>query len=171
MTLILVLLLIVLAVFLSVLVTYLFFAGRTRKVEVHFVGGADSDSGRIVNSGTLFKGVPSQYNETVDRDDSRGVLMLRITELGSGRTENIPLYDAIAIGRERQQNAFVVTDTSVSKRHCRVYLSGGEVWLTDLNSFNHTYLNGSLVSGSVRLSGGSIIKMGNTELRIDYQRR
>lgn len=61
---------------------------------------------------------------------------------------------------------FVLTDRTVSRFHCELVLEGDAVTLRDLESRNHTRLDGVEI-GSCRLRGPAIITLGETELRID----
>jgi pSer/pThr/pTyr-binding forkhead associated (FHA) protein len=41
------------------------------------------------------------------------------------------------------------------------------VWIVDLGSTNGTYVNGQPVSGRERLEEGDLVRVGETELRIE----
>lgn len=69
----------------------------------------------------------------------------------------------------------ILPGSDVSRRHCQVDLVGieiivgGEVLLTDLNSTNGTFVDGTRVSGTVALSPGARIAIGGHQLL--YERR
>ncbi|MCI0329513.1 MAG: FHA domain-containing protein [candidate division Zixibacteria bacterium] len=56
------------------------------------------------------------------------------------------LTDAVVTLGASQENQVVVDYEGVSRRHCRIEKNGGRWELVDLNSTNHTYLNGRPVS-------------------------
>lgn len=60
-------------------------------------------------------------------------------------------------------NDVILADVSVSRRHLRVILEGGQVTLRDLGSGNGTLLNGSKVS-TAALAEGDRIELGETTL-------
>lgn len=61
-------------------------------------------------------------------------------------------------------------DGKVSRNHCTIYESQGTICLQDLNSSNHTYLNGNVITTPVYLQNGDVIRIGNTQLRVQYSR-
>lgn len=61
-------------------------------------------------------------------------------------------------------------DGRISRNHCTIYESGGTLCLQDLNFRNHTYLNGNMVTSAVYLHNDDIIKVGNTQLKVQYSR-
>lgn len=65
----------------------------------------------------------------------------------------------LTIGRTRT-NDVVIDDALVSRQHATLQL-GTPAILTDLNSFNGTYVNGQRVQGSVKLGPGAEVMFGN----------
>ena len=59
-------------------------------------------------------------------------------------------------------------DQKVSRNHCMIWESGGMLCLQDMNSSNHTYLNGNIVTDAVYLQNGDIIRVGSTQFRVQY---
>ena len=59
-------------------------------------------------------------------------------------------------------------DSKISRDHCTIYDAGRSLCIQDLKSSNHTYLNGKLVSSALYLKNGDVIRMGDTELKIEY---
>ena len=58
---------------------------------------------------------------------------------------------------------FVVDAALVSRLHCRLAASAGEMEATDLKSTNGTYVNGARVE-TARLATGDRLKVGRVEL-------
>lgn len=59
-------------------------------------------------------------------------------------------------------------DGNVSRNHCMIRESGDRLCLQDMNSSNHTYLNGTVVMNAVYLQNGDIIQVGGTQFRVQY---
>ncbi|HEY6333389.1 MAG TPA: SpoIIE family protein phosphatase [Blastocatellia bacterium] len=72
----------------------------------------------------------------------------------------------MTMGRS-SRNDICISDPFASRLHAEVRLEGDQLVLVDMGSANGTYLNGRRVTGSVRLSPGDLIRIGETE--IEYQ--
>ena len=69
-------------------------------------------------------------------------------------------YKLVKVGRAKD-NDIVLTDASVSRYHCEFFFDeSGNVFLTDKDSSNGTFVNGSRISGSVQLNSNDIVKPG-----------
>jgi len=69
-------------------------------------------------------------------------------------------HQTIRIGRSRE-NDIVLDHSSISRHHAELfYDSMGNVFLTDLNSSNGTFVNGRRIMGSVQLNQNDIVKLG-----------
>ena len=55
---------------------------------------------------------------------------------------------SVAIGRSPDNNQVVLDDVEVSRWHARLDINGSNVMLSDLNSANGTFINGTSVSSS-----------------------
>ena len=67
------------------------------------------------------------------------------------------------IGRHPESNIFFA-DTTVSRRHAEVTLSGNEVKVTDVGSLNGTYLNQRQIDSSQQLVPGDVLQIGKFKL-------
>ena len=82
----------------------------------------------------------------------------------SEQGRSYPLGDEdVTIGRDRT-NTIVVPSESASRRHARIFVSGGAHVLVDLESTNGTLLNGKPVAEHT-LRNGDVIRVGSTVLR------
>jgi serine phosphatase RsbU (regulator of sigma subunit) len=72
----------------------------------------------------------------------------------------------ITIGRSAR-NDLCIADPFASRVHAEVRREGDGYMLQDLGSANGTLYNGSPVGGSVRLSPGDLIQIGETEILFD----
>lgn len=85
-------------------------------------------------------------------------------ELPGGRA--IPLGTTpITIGRG-PMNVVVFPDEGVSWQHAQLWVEGGQPWVRDHGSRNGTFVNGTRIAGSHRLSVGDLLVVGTRELRV-----
>ena len=92
-------------------------------------------------------------------------LHLHVQSPGAPPTARTFDAEAVVIGR-KEGAGLVVDDASVSRRHARLFVTGGEWFVEDLQSRNGTRLNGKPVSAAVRLQAGDVIQVGDTEVRV-----
>jgi pSer/pThr/pTyr-binding forkhead associated (FHA) protein len=100
----------------------------------------------------------------------RSVLLVvaRSPSLEEGRA--FPLNSApVTVGRGGQNDLVLEGDEFASSRHVRVEVRGDGVWVQDLDSTNGTYVNGSRVAGAQRLDVGDILRVGETDLRVEEE--
>lgn len=93
--------------------------------------------------------------------------------LNTGERLYIDFTRQMWIGRTTSGQSGVVKmtlpmDEKVSRNHCTIYESGGALCLQDLNSRNHTYLNGNIIINVVYLQNEDVIRVGDTQLRVQY---
>jgi len=75
-----------------------------------------------------------------------------------------PLGDEdVTLGREAGNTIVVVSDQA-SRRHARIFVSGGAHVLVDLDSTNGTFLNSKLVKEQT-LRHGDVIRIASTVLK------
>ena len=79
--------------------------------------------------------------------------------------EEVALRDGEnVIGREEDAAAWIES-ASVSRRHARIVVSGGQATLEDLGSKNGTFVRGQRITSAVVLSNGEQILVGVVPLR------
>lgn len=72
----------------------------------------------------------------------------------------MPSPRILKIGRD-PSNSFILTHRSISRFHVEVFINEvGQVFITDLNSSNGTFINGNRLSGSALLEPGDILRLG-----------
>jgi serine phosphatase RsbU (regulator of sigma subunit)/pSer/pThr/pTyr-binding forkhead associated (FHA) protein len=82
-----------------------------------------------------------------------------------GREESISEFGVI-IGRQ-QGVGLTLDGSSVSRRHARVYIEDGVVWVEDLGSSNGSFINEVRFHGKKRLTTKDTLRIGAHFLRID----
>ncbi|HXJ00392.1 MAG TPA: SpoIIE family protein phosphatase [Micropepsaceae bacterium] len=76
----------------------------------------------------------------------------------------------VVIGRDSQTD-LVLASAEVSRRHCRVDLTGSELIVTDLNSTNGTYVDGRRIRAPAPLPDGSILTIGQQVIKHERRSR
>ena len=147
--------------------------GGRRNVDIHMSGGADIRRGFISSDNNYFKGLSGDLENTLVLNSDMRVYApgdaknIRLVNLVTTKGYNISLHPQIIIGRAPVDGAFTVSDdAAVSKRHCRLYCHNDEVYIEDLGSMNHTFVNGERIIAATRLMSGDTVRVGNTEYRI-----
>jgi pSer/pThr/pTyr-binding forkhead associated (FHA) protein len=85
------------------------------------------------------------------------------------RDREVPVGTAPLILGRTPESDVVLSDSKVSRAHCRIELVNGAVTATDLNSTNGTLLDGRPIDRAARLGHGAVLRIGPYE--IEYQRR
>lgn len=67
--------------------------------------------------------------------------------------------DVVTAGRHPRCDIFL-DDITVSRHHARFTRRGGQVWISDENSLNGTYVNKTLIDGEVALRRGDEVQIG-----------
>lgn len=81
-------------------------------------------------------------------------------------TWELTVSDSVTIGRS-QNCDIILTDSSVSREHCRISIVGNRLVLSDLESTNKTIINGVGVVNECPIQPGDRLKIGRYSLRID----
>ena len=124
-------------------------------VFLHLTDG----SGRAVAPGAIGR-VGAQWIVFGTTDDP---LLLVHHDAGGRRVGQHRLREGTQIlGRAAPDITLAATDMSLSRRHASVAVSGGTVYLRDLNSANGTFLK---VDGSAPLVEGDVLRLGHQTLR------
>lgn len=85
----------------------------------------------------------------------------------SRHTESAPLI----LGRDVLCDV-MVSDSTVSRNHAKLFVSGGQLWCADLGSSNGTRVNGQVCGkASIRVPVGSVLTLGEVVLNVTYASR
>lgn len=94
-----------------------------------------------------------------------------LTDINSpAKSFRVPLNQAIVIGRKADICDIAIDyEKSISSKHCEISVSGGKFYVTDLQSSNGTFLNGSMVLTKTEIFSGNTLKLGRLELRFEVR--
>jgi Inner membrane component of T3SS, cytoplasmic domain len=82
--------------------------------------------------------------------------------------DEFPVNSApLTVGRGGQNDLVLTGDDFASARHARIEVRGDGVWVQDLESTNGTFVNGSRIAGAQRLDHGDVLRVGETDLRVE----
>jgi hypothetical protein len=73
----------------------------------------------------------------------------------------------LSVGRSEENSLVLEGDGFASARHARVEAGRDGIWLVDLGSTNGTQVNGERIEGRRRLREGDVVRIGDTELRLE----
>ena len=107
---------------------------------------------------------PSIETQTAQPSRLPGMLVqasLLVVDGASSSRYPLPRNGVLVIGRAPDID-LRVDSTSVSRRHAKLIVSGGEISVADLDSHNGTRVNGERIEGTVPLSSGDVVTVGET---------
>jgi pSer/pThr/pTyr-binding forkhead associated (FHA) protein len=78
-----------------------------------------------------------------------------LIKVSNGR--EIAIKPEMTIGRQAECD-LQLTEGHASRRHARISMTAGAVWLEDLTSANGTFINGARITSRVRLSSGDRLR-------------
>jgi DNA-binding NtrC family response regulator len=93
---------------------------------------------------------------------------LLVVTAGVARGRSVPLTGTVTIGRD-DQNDLAIRDAALSRRHCVVTASQDAVTITDLQSRNGVFVNGSPVTERA-LADGDQIRIGDSAIVVVFPR-
>jgi pSer/pThr/pTyr-binding forkhead associated (FHA) protein len=110
---------------------------------------------------------PAQLHGAAPQDHPRHLLVIEASpSLPAGQAYELGVAP-ITIGRSSDNVIPLPADEFASARHARLEPLRDGVWIVDLASTNGTFVNGRQVQGRERLTAGDVVRVGETELRID----
>jgi hypothetical protein len=71
------------------------------------------------------------------------------------------------VGRDAGSGIRLEVDEFASTRHATIEPGADGVWVEDLGSTNGTFVNGSKIEARTRLRSGDVVRIGQTELRVE----
>jgi pSer/pThr/pTyr-binding forkhead associated (FHA) protein len=85
-------------------------------------------------------------------------------DLRKGAT--IEVTSSTIVGRDADSGIRLGRDEFASAQHARIEPRSGGVWIGDLGSTNGTFVNGARVKNTQPLRPGDVVRIGETELRL-----
>ncbi|MCL9982561.1 MAG: SpoIIE family protein phosphatase [Erythrobacter sp.] len=118
----------------------------------------------------------SEQTQFVTRADAvnhiKGDRLHCLELLNGGEVESRHIVGPLGLKVGRTAPADVVlADTEVSRSHCLIALKGEDLYVSDLNSTNGTFIDGTRVSSVVPLPVGSILQVGNRAFKHEWRTR
>jgi pSer/pThr/pTyr-binding forkhead associated (FHA) protein len=93
-------------------------------------------------------------------------ISLMVLSAGKAAGKALPINAAqFIIGRDPLCN-LRPSSTMISKKHCAVLVSGGQVLLRDFDSTNGTYVNDEQIKGDVPLKDGDVLRLGPLSFKV-----
>jgi hypothetical protein len=90
----------------------------------------------------------------------------------AGRVIRLEKGEVRTLGRGSEAD-ITLSDTLVSRLHCRIRVEGGACYVRDMGSSNGTWINGERIRGEVRLADDDVLSLGwdIAEVRVTPDRR
>lgn len=138
--------------FLAVLYLFLLWVARTALRDLRTTAAPGIDSGHYQHSGA----------------EPGGDEAWLVVEQGGGleQGERFDLFGGVSLGRAPEAD-IRLDDRYASGIHTRVLSRSGSYFVEDMNSTNGTLLNSQELHGEVELVDGDVIRIGDTELRLE----
>jgi hypothetical protein len=116
---------------------------------------------------TASPGYETGYHEAVPAEPRGTEAWLVVVEGGGLEPgERFDLFGGVSLGRSPDAD-IRLDDRYASGIHARVFTRGGAYFVEDLNSTNGTLLNSQELRGEAELVDGDLIRIGDTELRLE----
>ena len=101
-----------------------------------------------------------------ETSQNEAVLSVIAAEEESLQGRRYAFVQQITIGRG-EENDIVIPENFVSHHHAVIYQHGNQYVIEDLGSVNHTYVNGSALSGKAYIKSGDEVQIGMVALRFE----
>lgn len=142
---------------------------KRRRREVNFKDGADADYGRMIHD-CITKDSRNRTDTVIVSGNLRvrnSVCILRLCGKESLKEYVIPVNQYAVLGRcheSEDKNFYAVTNSPyVSRRHCMVSVIDGNLYISDYNSQNHTYVNNSEITCRTPLYNNDVLTLAGKE--------
>ncbi|MCC8069431.1 MAG: FHA domain-containing protein, partial [Ruminococcus sp.] len=99
--------------------------------------------------------------EDIKLPDSFTIILNDMEMLGRYFQINIAPNSRTIIGKSPQKCDLIIDyEPSVSRQHCKIFFENGTVYIEDLNSSYHTYVNKHRIDSPTKINDGDIISLG-----------
>ncbi|BCN29979.1 hypothetical protein bsdtb5_12740 [Anaeromicropila herbilytica] len=114
------------------------------------------------------------FDKTIMLSPDQCLWSVKLKDIRNNRIFVKELRNELVIGRvgnsSDQAKIIIDYESSVSKRHCRIYLKESNVYIVDMGSSNHTFLNGVMLNDEQLLKDGDVIGVGNLSLEVALEK-
>lgn len=132
---------------------------RSEEVSCHTMPLEKKNAAR----GTIFSSVSTRI---LFRDTSRQKIVLTGTENPEYVIEFTSEKETVIGRNQSMSDVMIYNERSVSQRHCRVFSRNSKIYVEDLGSLNHTYVDGEEVTGETEIFSGSVLKIGRVSFDV-----
>ena len=120
----------------------------------------------------------SGNTEILDVEDTSGLsgvidmdsIVYRVKMTDIEKPENnfeVVVRNDVIIGRNSSMCNMVVNyDKSVSQQHCKLFARKSQLWVVDLNSANHTYVDDKRIYVETTIYSGCTLRLGRISLLV-----
>ena len=127
--------------------------------ETLLVSDADNDDTMLMSSRS------GDTEMFFDEDDNKSIILRDKND--SVHSFETSLSGMVVIGRSSDVSTLVIDyDKSISKKHCKIYMRGNDVYIEDLGSANKTYVNDTLVTAPQIIRTSDEIKLGRLKFSV-----
>lgn len=145
------------------------------KKDVFVDGGYNIETGlREDLSGKIFVGANQESADTYLMQESgkSSHIIVNIYNLNQQQkyqyTDQAEIYVGRDVDKSNEKNyLYIGGDSAISKTHLRILADVSGIFVEDMNSSNHTYVNGRKIRTRVKIDRGDIVKIGRTKLKIE----
>ncbi|MCI8967196.1 MAG: FHA domain-containing protein [Lachnospiraceae bacterium] len=79
-----------------------------------------------------------------------------------------PMDGRVVVGRNVDMVQIAIDyNLTISGRHCEFYIKNNRFFVRDLDSANHTYLEGKMVKGEMEIVSGNTVRLGEVEFGVE----
>ena len=96
-------------------------------------------------------------------------ITVRLTRVSTGEVIIISEFPAV-IGRSSKCDIVFRDNPTVGRKHLKISIIGDKVIAEDLNSKNHTYINGKIINDSVEINDVERIRIADEELVVEVNK-
>lgn len=127
-------------------------------------------SGEAEPAGTDYNGAPGSAiggaKVNLAAVDGKNVELTVVERNGVSRSVTMFIADSCIIGRSAASCDLAIEDQRMSRQHCALCFSNGDILINDLGSSNGTTVNGIPVNGYRKLFVNDVIEIGSTKIMI-----
>ena len=116
--------------------------------------------------GVYSPGYETGYHDVLGGEGAQDAFLVVEEGGGLSKGEHFDLFGGISLGRSADAD-IRLDDRYASGIHARVFNRSGAYYVEDMNSTNGTLLNSRELHGEAELSPGDVIRIGDTEFRVE----